>query len=324
MQRDEATRTIVTIDQPLVPIATVDFDEVQLYGSERIAETLDRAQELGVPAELVDEAKTLASRVYLRSTGPRPGQHWDWGRDPSETYASAEREEAQRYTQTKQTFRDFMKQNFFSAEMLEGARSFTVTVPIFVIGSPKAKKSKVAMNCTASTKADVGFELKLFGTGFGADKTCKVTLSEEHVCEDGNGRRGDLTVPLLAVPFGYLLSTGPKILWWDWVKDDSKHGELIITDCKSNELYALSGEQVGDDMNLVGTAATTKLNRSIQSWNTRDFSVGVAKGTDIAGKIKVSLGASDETHLSVELPGRFKYRSYQPAEGIGGIWAVIS
>jgi hypothetical protein len=323
MQRDEATRIAMTIDQPLVPIETVDFDEVPLYGSQRISDVLDRAHELGVPTDLVDEAKMLAQRVCMRQTGPRPGQHWDWGRDPSETFERAAREDAQKYNKNKQTFRDFLRENFLSAGALEGSRSFTVTVPIFVVGSPEAKNSRVSMKCTASKEGDVGFELKLFGTGLGANKKCKVTVTGEHVCEDGNGRRGDLNVPFLAVPFGYRLSTGPKILWWNTVKDDSKHGELIIADCKNHQLDELSGAQNGDDVNLLSTDAITKLDRSVESGNVWDFSVGAAMGHDIAGKIKVSLGASQEVQLSVELPGRFKYRSYQPAEGMGGIWKAF-
>jgi hypothetical protein len=314
---------VMVIDQPLSIIGEVTFDEVPFYGKDRIAALLDQAQELGVPENVVNEAKTLTNSVRWRSAGPRHGEQWDWGPNPDETLAAHQQEINEEYKNDKRHLRDFFKENFLSAEALSGTHRFTVSVPIFVIGSPKAKKSKVSMRCSTQTKDAAGFELKLFGNGLGADKICKVTLAEEHVCAGGEGRRADLEVPFLAVPCGFKLSTGPKVLWWNWVKDDSQHGRLRISDCKPRELKSLAGQQNGDDLHLKDTAAVTKFNTKIDWLTQFNYTVGVAKGKDVSAKIKVSISRAQNIELEVELPGRRTYRPHLPKEGFGGIWRIV-
>lgn len=329
-QGDEATADPIVIDQPLEVMYTQTFDEVPSYGKARIAAVLDQALELGAPEDVIEEAKRLvANVVYEAAWRPHPPTRIrDWGKDPYETYK--EQDEADitehyktAYPERKKNLRDFFKENFLSAEELAGTHSFTVTVPIFVIGSPQTQKSMVSMCSTTQTMGSAGFELKVFGNGLGADKTSNVILAEEHVCKNGNGRRGDLEVPFLAIPFGFKLTTGPKILWWNMVKDDAQHGRLIIADCKSRELDSISSKQDGDDVSLVHASGVTKLKRSVEKGNAVNYSLGAVKGSDVAATIKVSLKTSQEIKLAAELPGGLTYRFSVPTEGVGGMWRVV-
>ena len=215
------------IAQPLEPIATVDFDEVPLYGEERIAAFLDEALEQGVPETVVNEGRKLAARVYYPDPYPK-GAHLDWGRDPDATLKKLQQVSGEKYLERKHTFRDWFTENFTSIEPLEGAQKFTVNVPIFVLGSPQVDKSKVSMLYKTETEATGGFEMKVLGTGLGADKTFKVIMAQEQVCENGQGRRGNLEVPMIAVPIGFKLTSGPKVHFWKYCKDDSLFGRLII------------------------------------------------------------------------------------------------
>jgi hypothetical protein len=322
MDGDEATGDVQIIDQPLVPINTVTFDDIPFYGRDRISAVLDQALQSGVPADVIDEAKSLSREVYLKPTAPRRGTNY-WGQDPGGRQAAREAEDYDRFEAARRSLRDFFIEKFLTARELPGSRSFTVTIPIFVIGSAEPKKSKVSMRYTDLVEDKTGFELKIFGSGLGTDKKCDVTIGEEYTCENGKGRRGDLELPILATPYGFNLGTGPKVVGWSWEKDDSRKGQVRIADCEGNQLTSLSGEQNGDDQNLDDTAAKVTLNRSIESWKSFDFSVGVSKGTDFAGKVSFSLKASRKVELTIDLPGRHTYRCFAPREGIGSIWRVV-
>ncbi|ART69405.1 hypothetical protein BTO20_13145 [Mycobacterium dioxanotrophicus] len=323
-QHGEKTSDAEVIDQPLTTIETVDFDEVPRYGTERIVTLLDQALSAGAPEDLIKDGKELtlaASTAWkpsrpLRKADPIPGSR-------EEAFERKQDELLLQHLNKKRKFRDFFKEYFLPLEELPGVHSFVVTVPIFILGSPKAKKSKVSMRCSTETTSDTGFELKVFGNGMGADKTCKVTVAEEYACEGGRGRRGDLEVPCLAVPYGFRLSTGPKLLGWGYVKDDTRHGRLIVADCDKDELDALVGQQDGDDIDLAGASEGTTIKRTVEQGNARDYSLGVAKGSDVSAKVKVSVKASQKIEITVELPGRFTYRPCAPAQGVGAIWRVI-
>jgi hypothetical protein len=327
-QGDEATGDTIVIDQPLEVIDTQTFDDVWSYGQERIATVLDQALELGAPKDVIEEARRLVDSVANEAAWQPPTRIRDWGRNPDETYKMQDEVEILNryktvYPEKKKNLRDFFKENFLSAEQLAGTYNFTVTVPIFVIASPQTQKSKVSMCLTTEKKGSGGFELKVFGNGLGSDTTSKVVVAEEHTCEDGLGRRADLEVPLLAVPIGFELSTGPKVLWWNVVKDDSKPGELIVADCKGRKLDALAGSRDGDDLNLVDVSGLTKVQRSVEKGRDLDYSLGATKGSDVTAKIKVSVKTSQEIKLAFELPGGCRYRYFQPIQGVGGMCRVV-
>jgi hypothetical protein len=314
------------IAQPLEPIAAVDFDEVPLYGKDRIAAFLDEALEQGVPEAVVNEGRKLAARVYFPDPYSK-GARLDWGSDPDATLRKLQLASGEKYLERKQTFRDWFTENFTSVEPLEGAQKFTVNVPIFVLGSPQVDKAKVSMLYKTETETAGGFEMKVLGSGLGADKTFKVTMAQEQVCENGQGRRGNLEVPMIAIPIGFSLTSGPEVHFWNYFKDDSRFGRLIIRDCETKELSALAVRQDGNELDMSDTSGVDKSKKTIRQGTDYMFNVGVqtvVKGTELTLAVKGSLKSSQEITIAWELPGRYIYRPYTPAEGVGLIWMKLS
>jgi hypothetical protein len=312
------------IDQPLKTSNKVTFDNVVYYGPARIDALLDQALKAGVPEAVVNEGKECVSSFYALPPAPGERRYWAWDYNPSVSEL-AKRLEEQRDEDRRRsrTFKDWFKTSFTSMRSLPGSKKFTVTLPIFVLGSPKVKKSKVSMLLTSQTKNKSGFDLEVFGSGLGADKTCTVTLGEEEVCSNGMGRRGNLEVPIIATPVGFNLSSGPKVIWWNCSKDDSAHGRLIIDDCDGDELVGLSSNQDGDDIDLTNSSVSSKITKSVEIGTGREYKLGIKKAHELNATINMCLKTSQDIKLAFELPGKHRYRPYAPTDGLGAIWRVV-
>lgn len=300
------------IDQPLKTINELTFSNVSSYGQGRINAVLDHAVEAGVPEAVIEEGKRWAGAQIQWIKSAEKGKGLGNSKDSDE-----------RDRRLLGGFADWFKRNFTSAESLPGTQKFTVTLPIFVLGSPEVKKSKVSMLLTSQTKRHDGFQLMVFGSGLGADKACGVTVAEEELCKNGMGRRGNLEVPIVATPVGFKLSSGPQVAWWNCSKDDSAHGRLIIDDCSEDELTTLSSKHDGDDIDLRNSSATKKFTKTVEIGTSGEFSFGVKKSHDLNATIKMRLETAQEIRYAFEFPGKHRYRPYAPTEGVGTIWRVV-
>ncbi len=304
--------------------ATLDLlKEPMGAGPQPVRQTLLR---LGGSTEDTDLAINELEAIQPGPVVPR-GAHLRWGPEPDVTYAKLQFEAHEKCeSRRRNRLKEAILKAFGFDTPVGQPRYEEVIVPILVLAAPAITGAKVVWKGTEAGEASGGFELTLFGSGLGANRTISIESSRTEICENGEARQVRLSAPVLAQPFGRHRNGRVEVVRYK--RELAKAGpgvplrRFLIDNLHESELAALAGPAAGEE-DRSNEGKPVELTDSAAVSGERTMSVGVNyKGVE--AKLSGTLVGKQSYDVTSVLPGGRRYRRYYPTDAFGVMWDVLA